>query len=88
MNWIIDHYFELIAAAIGFVSIFLQIKQHVWYWPVSIVMVVMYIFIYIDARLYADMSLQFYYLGVSFYGWYLWTFGIQVQDHFDRRKRA
>jgi nicotinamide mononucleotide transporter len=81
VNWIFDHYFELIAAAIGFVSIFLQIKQHVWYWPVSIVMVVMYIFIYIDARLYADMSLQFYYLGVSFYGWYLWAFGIQVHDH-------
>jgi len=80
VTWIIDHYFELIAAAIGFVAIFLQIRQHVWYWPVSIVMVVMYIFIYIDARLYADMSLQFYYLAVSFYGWYLWVFGIQVQD--------
>jgi len=44
-------------------------------------MVVMYIFIYIDARLYADMSLQIYYLAVSFYGWYLWVFGVQVQDH-------
>ncbi len=41
----------------------------------------MYIFIYFDAKLYADMSLQFYYLAVSFYGWYLWAFGIQVHDH-------
>ncbi|NJN26858.1 MAG: nicotinamide mononucleotide transporter [Cyclobacteriaceae bacterium] len=75
IQWLGHHYFELIAAALGFVAIFLQIKQHVCYWLVSIVMVSMYIYIYIDARLYADMSLQVYYLVVSFYGWYLWMFG-------------
>lgn len=80
-NWVIDHYFELIAAALGFVAIFLQIKQNVWYWLVSIIMVTMYIYIYIDAKLYADMSLQIYYLAISFYGWYMWLFGKQVNDH-------
>ena len=84
MSWITDHYFELIAAALGFVSIYLQIRQHVWYWPVSIVMVFMYIFVYIDARLYADMSLQFYYLAVSIYGWYLWAFGVKVMNHSEK----
>lgn len=79
--WVVEHYFELIAAALGFVAIFLQIKQNVWYWLVSIVMVSMYIYIYIDARLYADMSLQVYYLGISFYGWHLWLFGRKVNNH-------
>ncbi len=79
--WIIDHHFELIASALGFVAIFLQIKQNVWYWLVSIVMVSMYIYIYIDAKLYADMSLQVYYLVVSFYGWYLWLFGNHQSQH-------
>lgn len=36
----------------------------------------MYIYIYIEAKLYADMSLQVYYLIISFYGWYLWLFGV------------
>lgn len=80
-NWVADHYFELIAAALGFVAIFLQIRQNVWYWLVSIIMVTMYIYIYIDAKLYADMSLQVYYLVISFYGWYMWLFGKQVNDH-------
>ena len=80
-DWIIDHYFELIAAALGFVAIFLQIKQNIWYWLVSIIMVTMYIYIYIDAKLYADMSLQVYYLFISFYGWYMWLFGKKVNDH-------
>jgi len=80
INWIADHYFEVLAAGLGFIAIFLQIKQNVWYWLVSIIMVSMYIYIYIDARLYADMSLQVYYLVISFYGWYMWLFGNKLDD--------
>ena len=81
LGWITDHYFELIAAILGFIAIFLQIRQNVWYWLVSIIMVSMYIYIYIDARLYADMSLQVYYLVISFYGWYMWLFGKKENNH-------
>lgn len=80
-EWIVSHSFELTAASLGFVSIYLQIKQNVWYWLVSIIMVSMYIYIYIQARLYADMSLQVYYLVISFYGWYAWVSGRQVNNH-------
>lgn len=79
--WVYEHYFEIIAAALGFVAIFLQIRQNVWYWFVSIIMVSMYIYIYIDAKLYADMSLQVYYLAISFYGGYLWLYGKSSNDH-------
>jgi len=80
-GWLTENYFEVIAAALGFVAIFLQIKQHIWYWLVSIIMVSMYIYIYIEAKLYADMSLQVYYLGISFYGWYMWLFGRKINNH-------
>ena len=80
VDWIIQHYFELLAAALGFIAIFLQIKQNVWYWFVSIIMVSMYIYIYIGAKLYADMSLQVYYLFISFYGWYAWLYGNTNDD--------
>ena len=79
--WLSEHYFEVTAAGLGFVAIFLQIRQNVWYWLVSMVMVSMYIYIYIDARLYADMSLQVYYLIISVYGWYAWLFGKKENDH-------
>lgn len=79
--WVYQHYFEIIAAALGFVAIFLQIRQNVWYWFVSIIMVSMYIYIYIDVKLYADMSLQVYYLAISFYGGYLWLYGKRSNDH-------
>lgn len=75
MNYIQENWFELLAALLGFVSIYLQIKQHHLYWPVSLIMVIMYIVIYIQAKLYADMLLQWYYVGVSIYGWYYWWKG-------------
>ena len=79
-TWISDNYFVLFAAGLGFIAIYLQIRQNVWYWLVSIIMVSMYIFIYINAKLYADMSLQVYFLVISFYGWYMWLFG-NKQNH-------
>jgi nicotinamide mononucleotide transporter len=75
LYWISNNYIELIAAALGFIAISLQIKQNIWYWLVSIVMVSLYISVYIDAKLYADMSLQVYFLVISFYGWYNWLYG-------------
>jgi len=77
MDWLTENYIELIAASLGLVAIYLQIKQKVWYWPVSIVLVSLYILVYIKAKLYADMSLQVYYLVISFYGWYHWMSGNQ-----------
>ena len=67
MDWV-----EIIAAVLGLVGIGLQIKQSHWYWLTSILMVLLYIFVFYQAKFYADMSFQFYYLIVSIYGWYLW----------------
>ncbi len=75
ISWIRDNYIELIAASLGLIAIFLQIRQKIFYWPVSIVLVSLYIIVYLKAKLYADMSLQVYYLIISFYGWYYWIFG-------------
>ncbi|MEA3494492.1 MAG: nicotinamide riboside transporter PnuC [Bacteroidota bacterium] len=75
VDWVSTNYIELIAASLGLIAISLQIKQNIWYWLVSIVMVSLYIYVYIQAKLYADMSLQIYFLVISFYGWYYWLYG-------------
>lgn len=75
VQYITGNYIELLAMALGLVSIILQIRQNLWLWPVNIVMVSLYIIVFIDAKLYADMSLQVYYLVMSIYGWIYWIFG-------------
>lgn len=57
----------------GILCVYLAAKNKIWNWPFAIISVVIYIFIFWDARLYADMGLQVYFLITNFYGWYFWS---------------
>lgn len=71
-DWLIINWVETIAALLGLIGIYLQIKQNPWYWFSALIMVLMYILVFYQAGFYADMSFQFYYLIVSIYGWIHW----------------
>lgn len=75
MNWIIDNIIEIIGTLAGLVFLYLEIKQNKWLWPVGLLTSVMYIYVFFVAKLYADMSLQFYYVFISIYGWIAWSRG-------------
>lgn len=66
---------EGVAAAFGVVSVYLSTRENIWSWPTAIVNVGLYIFVFLGARLYADMGLQVVYLVLSVYGWYEWLHG-------------
>jgi nicotinamide mononucleotide transporter len=66
---------ELTAAVLGFVSVILIIREHVWNWPIGAVMYVLYFFTFVDARLYADAGLQAICFFLQFYGWHQWLHG-------------
>lgn len=75
MNWIIDNIIEIIGTIAGLLFLYLEIKQNKWLWPVGLLTSVMYIYVFFVAKLYADMSLQFYYVAISIYGWLVWSTG-------------
>jgi nicotinamide mononucleotide transporter len=77
MDWIQEHWLEIFGALSGFIYIFLEIKANKWMWPVGFITSLVYVFVFFDAKFYADMSLQFYYIFISIYGWYLWLKGEQ-----------
>ena len=64
---------ELFAAALGVIAVWLTVKQNPWCWPIGLVMVVIYIWIFFDVKLYSDMLLQVIYAGLQVYGWLQWT---------------
>ena len=66
---------ELAASLITGVSVWLCVKQHIANWPTAIVGVGLYIVVCLQAKLYADMSLQVVYVVLSIYGWYEWLHG-------------
>ncbi|MFO8087252.1 MAG: nicotinamide riboside transporter PnuC [Bacteroidales bacterium] len=80
-EYISSNYIELLAMALGLVSIVLQIKQNLWLWPVNIVMTSLYIIVFLKSKFYADMSLQIYYVIMSIYGWIYWFTGRKKLKH-------
>ena len=67
--------FELAAAVVGAISVWCSVRQSIWAWPTGIVNVVMYVWVFLCARLYADMGLQVVYAAISVYGWWHWRHG-------------
>jgi nicotinamide mononucleotide transporter len=68
-------YTELIAALLGIASIYLLIRRNVWAFPIGIVMVLLYAYIFFQAKFYSDMALQGVYVVMQAQGWYAWTRG-------------
>lgn len=75
INWTTNNYIELTASILGLLYIYFSIKQNVLLWLFGILTSALYIYVYFDSKFYADMSLQFYYLFISIYGWYYWING-------------
>ena len=57
----------------GILCVWLAAKNNIWNWPIAIVSVLIYIFIFFESKLYADMGLQVYFFAMNIYGWYFWS---------------
>ncbi|MBK5203006.1 MAG: nicotinamide mononucleotide transporter [Prolixibacteraceae bacterium] len=63
---------ELFGVIIGLLYLYFEYKGSIYLWIVGIIMPIIYIKIYHDAGLYADMGCNIYYLLASFYGLAVW----------------
>jgi nicotinamide mononucleotide transporter len=70
MPWI-----ELVATVFGFLCVWLTIRQNIWCWPVGLVQVFLYCFVFFEAKLYSDFVLHVIYVVLQVYGWRHWLHG-------------
>lgn len=70
---------ELFAAALGVIAVWLTVKQNSWCWPIGLVMVLIYSWIFYDIKLYSNVLLQVIYAALQVYGWLQWTRRSQSQ---------
>ena len=66
---------EVTAAVFGVVCVALFARQSVWAWPTGLVQVALFVYVFYEARLYADFGLHIVYVGLQLYGWYHWLYG-------------
>ncbi|MGJ7513693.1 nicotinamide riboside transporter PnuC [Pseudomonas baetica] len=64
---------ELFAATLGVIAVWLTVRQNPWCWPIGLVMVLIYSWIFFEVKLYSDMLLQVIYAALQIYGWWQWT---------------
>ncbi|MEA4936653.1 MAG: nicotinamide riboside transporter PnuC [Paludibacter sp.] len=75
INYISQHYIEIAGAILSLIYLYLSIQQKIGLWIFGFLCSALYIVVFFSSKFYADMSLQFYYLGVSIYGWISWKSG-------------
>jgi len=80
IKWLSGNYIELLGAILGVVYIYFSIRQSILTWPVGLLTSVLYVWVFFESKLYADMCLQMYYVAISIYGWYEWLH-VDQQTH-------
>ncbi len=73
--WLWENIVEVLGAIAGLIYLYFSLKQIIYLWPLGILTSLLYLVVFYNARLYADMSLQIYYFFISIYGWYFWLKG-------------
>lgn len=63
---------EIVAVLLGIANIALLMRRNIWNYPVGMLMVSLYGFIFFEARLYSDMLLQGFFFALQAYGWWYW----------------
>ncbi len=69
---------ELSGAVMGVIGVWLMIRQRVAAWPVGLVQVVLYAWIFFQARIYSSALLQGVFFVILLYGWWHWWRGART----------
>lgn len=68
---------EILAIVFTFICVYLTTKNKVSSWPVGIIGVTLFLVLFFQVQLYAEVITQIVFLLQSFYGWYNWS---QLKD--------
>ena len=72
---------EITGTVLGIVGVWLMIRQNLWGWPVGLVQVAVYTWVFFDAKLYSDALLQIAFFLIQAYGWWHWTHSAHEAAH-------
>jgi len=72
---------ELIAATLSATSVWLGTRRSPWCYPVGLVSVSVYIWVYLGVRLYSEVLLQCIWIGMLVLGWWRWRHHLDRSGH-------
>jgi nicotinamide mononucleotide transporter len=73
LQWLQVDFIQFLVLVLGVAEVLLARANNLWLYPTGIVAIVLSTFGLFQAQLYAECSLNLYYLLMSVYGWFHWT---------------
>ena len=80
-------YIEFFGTIFNIWCVWLTAKNKILCWPVGIVGIIFYMFLFYQIQLYSDLVEQFYFLATSFYGWVLWLNISKAKEEKNKNER-
>ena len=71
------YWLEILGTLSGLVCVWLLIKESVLTFPIGLLYAVITSVVVLEARLYADLVLNLYFVLMNGYGWYFWVRGVE-----------
>jgi nicotinamide mononucleotide transporter len=65
-------YLEFFGTLAGFVAVYLASRAHIWSWPIGLINVTLFFFLFYQVQLYPDMFLQVFFFITNLLGWWRW----------------
>jgi nicotinamide mononucleotide transporter len=76
LKWLPMSMVEVLGFITGAASVWLAAKEHVYNWPIGILNSLCFLFLFLgEVKLYGSAGIQVLYIGLGFYGWYMWLHG-------------
>lgn len=71
---------EVIAFVISILGVLLTIKRKIWCWPVNFIAYGLYAKLFYDYKLYGETLLQFAFMVLAIYGFWIWSRTSSTQE--------
>lgn len=65
-------YLEFFGTIAGAIAVWLSAKANVWSWPIGLINVSLFFFLFYQVQLYPDMFLQLFFFVTNLLGWWRW----------------
>ncbi len=72
LEWLSSHWLEVFGFVSGAACVLLAARRNVLNYPVGVVSAIVYIVVFFEVRLYADLGLQVVYIVLGITGWIGW----------------
>lgn len=70
---------QIVGVVLGLLYLWLEYKANIWLWVVGLIMPVVHGALYFHSGLYADFSMQLYYIAAGVYGLIVWSRGAKTR---------